>query len=182
MSPHLLRVLARLGAFWRANGKVSAARRNARVRPRGHLIESMESQPYVDPDLGMVGPSHGYHNVVLLALSWTWSWNCWAFAWLTQCCCVGLTLALILEWLGLRIANTMLSCWPYVGPDPGLVGPSHGQHYVVLLALRWPRAWIGWALAWPTLCCFVGLTLGLHMANTMFTVLGLTSKITWFQR
>ena len=38
MSP---RVLARLDAFRRANGKVSAARRNARVRPRGHLIASM---------------------------------------------------------------------------------------------------------------------------------------------
>ena len=32
-------------AFGRADGKVSAARRNARVRPRGHLIASMERQP-----------------------------------------------------------------------------------------------------------------------------------------
>ena len=37
---------ARLGAFRRANGKVSAARRGARVGPRGHLIASMERQPH----------------------------------------------------------------------------------------------------------------------------------------
>ena len=44
MSPHLLRVPARLCTFRCANGKVSAARQNGRVRPRGHLIASMEMQ------------------------------------------------------------------------------------------------------------------------------------------
>ena len=38
---------ARSDAFRRANGMGVAARRNARVWPRGHLIASMERQPCI---------------------------------------------------------------------------------------------------------------------------------------